>query len=71
MKRKEINFIIMNFPYFFFPLDLASQSFIVITITHPIGGGVGNALSNPFLPSNQYVFISPLPLISMGPRDSK
>jgi hypothetical protein len=38
--------------------------------TYPMGGGVGNGLSKPFLPNNQYVFILPLPFISIGPRDS-
>lgn len=40
-------------------------------LTYPIGGGLGRGLSNPFLPRSQYVFISPFPLISIGPRGSK
>lgn len=37
---------------------------------YPIGGGAGSILSNPFLPNSQYVFIKPLPLISIPPRGS-
>lgn len=69
IKRNQTNDMVDKRLFFLLDIRRKSEKSLCF-LFYPIGGGAGSTLSNPFLLNSQYVFIFPLPLISIPPRGS-